>query len=251
MMGHLDYIRPGALAEALAFLHDHGPDTEILAGGTDVMIDLRAGALGSKRYLLDVSRLEDLKGITVGPDGVSVGAGVAIAEIGDSDLLKRHAPALWKCAQTFASQQVRNVATIGGNAAHCSPCGDTLPPLVIQDARAVLVSKDGRREVPVDAIASGPYACSLPSHELIERFILEPAPEITFSDFQKIGRRKALAIARISMAAMARQEADGTVAFSDFPWGPAPPCPGGWRRWRPGSRAGVPRNPFCGRRLAP
>jgi CO/xanthine dehydrogenase FAD-binding subunit len=225
MMGALGYVRPGTLAEALDFLREHGPRTEILAGGTDVMIDLRAGVLRSKRYLLDVSRLDDLKGITAGPDGISVGAGVAIAEIGDSELLREHAPTLWQCAQTFASQQVRNAATIGGNAAHCSPCGDTLPPLVIHDARAVLSSKDGRREVPVDAIASGPYACSLPSHELIERFILEPAPEITFSDFQKTGRRKALAIARISMAAMARQEADGTVAFFRFSLGACTPTP--------------------------
>jgi CO/xanthine dehydrogenase FAD-binding subunit len=224
-MAAIDYIRPNTLAEALDFLQEHGPRTEILAGGTDVMIDLRAGALRSKRYLLDVSRLDDLKGIAVGPDGVSVGAGVAIAEIGDSELLRQHAPTLWTCARTFASQQVRNVATIGGNAAHCSPCGDTLPPLVIHDSRAVLISKDGRREVPVDAIASGPYACSLPSHELIERFILKPAPEITFSDFRKIGRRKALSIARISMAAMARQETDGTVSFFRFSLGACTPVP--------------------------
>ena len=224
-MAAIDYIRPNTLAEALDFLQEHGPRTEILAGGTDVMIDLRTGVLRSKRYLLDVSRLDDLKGIAAGPDGVSVGAGVAIAEIGDSELLRQHAPTLWTCARTFASQQVRNVATIGGNAAHCSPCGDTLPPLVIHDSRAVLISKDGRREVPVDAIASGPYACSLPSHELIERFILKPAPEITFSDFRKIGRRRALAIARISMAAMARQEADGTVAFFRFSLGACTPVP--------------------------
>ncbi len=225
MMGSLGYIRPDTLSDALSFLREHGPETEILAGGTDVMIDLRDGALRSKRTLMDVSRLEALKGIRVEPDGVSVGAGVTIAEIGGSDALQRHAPSLWRCAHTFASQQVRNVATIGGNVAHCSPCGDTLPPLVIHDARAVLRSAEGRRDVPVVDIASGPYACSLPSHELIERFILEPAPAVTFADFQKIGRRKALAIARISMAAMARQETDGTVSFFRFSLGACTPVP--------------------------
>jgi CO/xanthine dehydrogenase FAD-binding subunit len=139
--------------------------------------------------------------------------------------LERHAPALRKCSFTFASRQIRNVATIGGNVAHCSPCGDTVPPLVIHEARAELASKRGRREVPVEDIASGPYACALPPEELILRFILKPAPGVTFADFQKIGRRRELAIARINAAAMARQEPDGRVSFFRFSLGSCTPTP--------------------------
>lgn len=224
-MRGLAYVRPETLDEAAVFLREHGAGTEILAGGTDVMIDLRAGALKGRRYLLDVSRLEALKRITVGPEGVTIGAGVTISEIGASDTLKQHAPALAQCARFFASKQIRNVATIGGNVAHCSPCGDTLPPLLIHEARVVLVSADGRREVAVDQVASGPYACALPSQELIQSFILKPASDITFADFQKIGRRKALATARISMAAMARQEKDGRIGFLRFALGACTPTP--------------------------
>ena len=140
-------------------------------------------------------------------------------------MLQRHAPALRRCSFTFASRQIRNAATIGGNVAHCSPCGDTVPPLVIHEARAVLAGPRGRREVPVEDIASGPYACALPSDEIIVRFVLRPAPDITFADFQKIGRRRALAIARVNAAAMARQEPDGKIAFLRFALGSCTPTP--------------------------
>lgn len=217
------YVRPKTLDEALEFLAENGGKTEILAGGTDVMVDLRAGDLHPK-YLLDVSRLHELKGIEVNDEGLSVGAGVTLSEIYASRTLERFAPALKKSAFKFASKQIRNVATIGGNVAHCSPCGDTIPPLVIHEARAVLVSRNSRREVPIEDIASGPYVCSLPSDEIITRFILKPA-EVDFADFQKIGRRKALAIARMSMAAMACKDPDGKVAFMRFSLGSCTPTP--------------------------
>ena len=223
-MGNFSYLRPASLEEALEHLDRHGSESAILAGGTDLVVDLRNGDR-SPRYVLDVSRLAELQGIELTPEGLSVGAGVTLAEIQASNILQQRAPALWKCAFTFASRQIRNVATIGGNVAHCSPCGDTVPPMVIHQARAVLASKNGMRHVPVDQIASGPYACSLPAGEIILRFILQPADGITFFDFQKIGRRKELAIARINAAAMARQEPDGRISFLRFSLGSCTPTP--------------------------
>jgi CO/xanthine dehydrogenase FAD-binding subunit len=224
-MSRLQYIRPETLDEALDHLDGHGRRTKILAGGTDLVADLRNGE-AKPEFILDVSRLAELKGIDVASECVGVGAGVTLAEIEAADVLERHAPALRRCSLTFASRQIRNVATIGGNVAHCSPCGDTVPPLVIHEARAVLASRRGRREVPVEEIASGPYACALPPDELILRFLLKPAPGVTFADFQKIGRRRELAIARINAAAMARQEPDGRVSFFRFSLGACTPTPG-------------------------
>jgi CO/xanthine dehydrogenase FAD-binding subunit len=223
-MGSLSYVRPQTLEAALDHLDRHGSATQILAGGTDLVLDLRSGGV-RPAFILDVSRLPELKGISLIEEGLSVGAGVTLAEIEASKLLQREAPALWKCAFTFASRQIRNAATIGGNVAHCSPCGDTVPPLVIHEACAVLAAKKGIRSVPVEQIASGPYACALPPDEIILRFILKPADGITFCDFQKIGRRKELAIARLNAAAMARQEPDGRIAFLRFSLGSCTPTP--------------------------
>ena len=219
------YIRPQALGEALDFIHEHGPDTTLLAGGTDVMIDMRSGTLQSK-YLLDISRLSALREIEIQQNGLTIGAAVTISEINTSETIKRYAPVLQKAADRFAGRQVRNIATIGGNVAHCSPCGDTIPPLLIHEAGAVVANPQGRRVVTIEEIAGGPYHCTLRPDEIITHFILKPKPDdVDFSDFQKIGRRKELAIARMSMAAMARQAGDKSISFIRFALGSCTPTP--------------------------
>jgi CO/xanthine dehydrogenase FAD-binding subunit len=224
-MFDVTYIRPDNLSEALDFLSAKGTESKILAGGTDVMVDLRSGAL-STRHLLDVSRLDDLKKIEVRGGKLSIGAAVTIAELLESETIAASAPALRKAADKFASKQIRNVATIGGNVAHCSPCGDTIPPLLIHQAQAVVANPQGQRNVTIEEMASGPYHCSLHPNELIIRFVLEPKPQnVDFADFQKIGRRQELAIARMSMAAMASREDDNSISFLRFALGSCTPTP--------------------------
>ena len=224
-MFDVEYIRPPDVAGALDFLRDYSGDTTILAGGTDVMIDLRSGVLKT-RYLLDVSRLTELREIKLENGALIIGAGVTITEIGQSEIIGRHAPALQVAAGKFAGRQVRNIATIGGNVAHCSPCGDTIPPLLIHDACAVVLNHQGQRVVTIEEMADGPYHCALRPNELITQFNLKPKPEgVEFADFQKIGRRRELAIARISMAAMARQANDKSISYIRFALGSCTPTP--------------------------
>ena len=219
------YIRPNNLSEALDFLDAKGAESKILAGGTDIMVDLRFGTLNT-RHLLDVSRLDDMKKIEILDGKLSIGAAVTIAELLKSETIAASAPALRMAADKFASKQIRNVATIGGNVAHCSPCGDTIPPLLIHQAQAVVATPQGQRNVTIEEMASGPYHCSLHPNELITRFILEPKPaEVDFADFQKIGRRQELAIARMSMAAMASKEDDHSISFLRFALGSCTPTP--------------------------
>jgi CO/xanthine dehydrogenase FAD-binding subunit len=213
------------LSEALDFLNARGAESKILAGGTDIIVDLRSGALKT-RHLLDVSRLDDLKKIEVRNGKLSIGAAVTIAELLESETIATLAPALRKAADKFASKQIRNVATIGGNVAHCSPCGDTIPPLLIHQAQAVVANLKGQRNVTIEEMASGPYHCSLHPNELITRFVLEPKPQhVDFADFQKIGRRQELAIARMSMAVMASREDDNSISFLRFALGSCTPTP--------------------------
>lgn len=224
-MFNVDYIRPPDLDGALEFLNTNGAETKILAGGTDIMVDMRSGALKT-RFLLDVSRLDDLKKIELNDGQLSIGAAVTITELLESETIVASAPALQKAADKFASKQIRNVATIGGNVAHCSPCGDTIPPLLIHEAQAVVMNPAGQRNVTIEEMASGPYHCSLQPNELITHFVLEPkSQEVDFADFQKIGRRQELAIARMSMAAMASKEDDNSISFLRFALGACTPTP--------------------------
>lgn len=223
MAKNIGYVKPRDLAEALDFLAQKGLDTTIIAGGTDVMVDLRSGELKT-RYLLDVSCLDELKGIRMEGEELVVGATVTLSEIYRSGILAKYAPALKKSAYNFASTQIRNVATIGGNVAHCSPCGDTIPPLVIHEAEVVFSGKNGERRVPIEEVATGPYRCFIEKDEIITSFILKPM-EADFADFQKIGRRKDLAISRLSMAAMVNKDAENRISFMRFSLGACTPTP--------------------------
>jgi CO/xanthine dehydrogenase FAD-binding subunit len=224
-MFDIDYIRPQSLSEALELLNEHGEDTKILAGGTDIMVDLRSGDLQAK-CLLDVSRLDELRKIEAKDSELRLGAAVTISDLFESDTIAGVAPALKKAADKFASKQIRNVATIGGNVAHCSPCGDTIPPLLIHEAVAVVVNPEGQRNVTIEEMASGPYHCILRPNEIITHFILKPKPvETAFAEFQKIGRRQELAIARMSMASMVHKDENNTISFIRFALGSCTPTP--------------------------
>ncbi len=223
MASNIGYVRPGDLVEALEFLAQNGMETTIIAGGTDVMVDLRSGELKTK-YLLDISRLDELKGIRMEGDELVVGSTVTLSEIYHSELLAQYAPALKKSAYNFASTQIRNVATIGGNVAHCSPCGDTVPPLVIHEAEVVFSGQKGERRVPIAEVATGPYFCQIDKDEIISSFILKPMAA-DFADFQKIGRRKELAISRLSMAAMINKDENNRISFMRLSLGACTPTP--------------------------
>jgi len=219
----LEYARPGTLEEALDFLWNHGKETNLLAGGTDVVIDVRSGKLRAK-YLVDISRLSDLKGIEIKEEGLVIGAGVTLSEIHDSQIISRFAPALRKSSLNFASRQIRNTATIGGNVGNASPSADTVPPLIVHETTAVLGNVNGERRVPIDDLFAGPYKSAIRPEEIIVRFILKPA-EGKFNDFQKIGRRKSLAVARINMAVLAEKDGEGTFSFIRLALGSSTPTP--------------------------
>ena len=223
MSADLTYVRPEKLDEALEFLYEHGGETAVVAGGTDVMVNLRSGSLQAS-YLLDISRLPEIKGIAIHEDELWIGAGVTISEIYSSDTITRFAPALQKAAVTFGSKQIRNTATIGGNVGNASPSADTMPPLIIHETRAVLRNNDGERIVPVESMTTGPYKSAVRPDELIIRFIIKPL-EGMFTDFQKIARRKALAISRMSMAVLAERDEEGRITLMRLALGSSTPTP--------------------------
>jgi CO/xanthine dehydrogenase FAD-binding subunit len=219
----VEYVRPASLEEAVGFLSDHGPVTKPLAGGTDLLIDIRSGK-NKARYIMDVTRIPELRGIVVTGEGLSIGAGATITEIERSEKVKRFAPVLRKACLTFGSPQVRNTATMGGNIANASPSADTFPPLIVHEAVAVLAGPDGERRMPVELSAAGPNRSNVGPDELIVRFILKPA-EGGFGEFLKIGRRKALAVARVNMAVLSEKDVRGAISFIRFCLGSSTPVP--------------------------
>lgn len=219
---------PVTIEELLA-VQEQQPDARIMAGGTDLMVALRHGPQ-DERTIIGLERIDELRRIDELPDnGVSIGAAVTFSSIAASRLLKARYPLLTQAAATVGGPAIRTMASIGGNIVTASPAADSLPALYLLDARLELRSATGRRTVAIDGFISGPRRTTLQPGEIISRIILPPAAAWNLQLFEKVGRRKSLAIAVASLAALLRLSDDGSVAEARFAWGSVGPtvlrCP--------------------------
>lgn len=210
MRSRFGYVRPNSLSEALAFLAQHRDRTAILAGGTDLMIAARSGDLQSE-YVLDVSRLEELRTVELRDGALAVGPAATHAEIATHPLIHQHAAVLANAARCVGSTQIRNMGTLGGNVVNASPAADTVPPLVIHNAGVVVRNASGERIEALGDFITGPYVTILKPGELVTGILLEPMDSRYRWSFQRIARRKALSIARMNVAAMGLTGSDGLV----------------------------------------
>lgn len=209
-----NYYRPATLDEAL---HDmRSGRVKALAGGTDLVISLRERELETDG-LVDLSLVEELHGISVQPDGLHIGAMSTFTQIQNSADVQEICPMLARAASMVGSPQIRNSGTIGGNLANAATAADTVPVLMAMDAGAVIRRAGGCRVLPVTEIPTGLNTTCLAPDELIVEFVLKPRPG-SFMDFEKIGRRKALAISRINMA-MVLERRDGVIERAAIAFG--------------------------------
>ena len=191
------YVRPESLAEALDVLKNE--EVTILAGGTDLMVQAEAGRVSFNKTLLNISRLAELKGVEEQDGSLRIGALVTVAAAMENDLVQRHLPALVEACDQFASGQVRNAATIGGNISNASPAGDTIIPLMVYGAEVMLQSAEGSRSVPIAEYFTGPGEIVRASNELLVGFTVPRPPEGHVARFFKFGTRPALDISAISI----------------------------------------------------
>ncbi|MBI4964667.1 MAG: FAD binding domain-containing protein [Desulfomonile tiedjei] len=210
MRSRFEYFRPRSLDEALGFLAAHGPRTSVMAGGTDLMILIRRGDVAGK-FVMDISRLDELRGVGKIDNVISLGAAVTYTEIVNDKIVKEFAPALVEAAGQVGSVQIRNVGTPGGNAANASPAADSVPPILVHNGRVIIRSAFSERIEPLQDLIVGPYRTNLKPEELITGFLLEAIDGTYRYSFERIARRKALAVARINAAALARLDSAGVV----------------------------------------
>lgn len=219
---------PATLTELFELQQLH-PDARFMAGGTDLLVSLRH-APQHERTIIGLERVDELRRIDEQPDnGVSIGAAVTFSSITGNRLLKARYPLLTQAAATVGGPAIRTMASIGGNIVTASPAADSLPALYLLDARLELRSATGNRTVAIDEFVLGPRRTMLQPGEIISRIILPPAATWDLQLFEKIGRRKSLAIAVASLAAMLRLADDGSVLEARFAWGSVGPtvlrCP--------------------------
>ena len=201
----MEYFEPKSVGEALSFLAKHGADAKLIAGGTDVMVDIKFKE--EPGGLVNIKKIPGLSGIQENGNGLRIGALTTIREIENSALVHEKVPVLWEAAHQFASLQVRNTATIGGNIGRASPSGETLAPLLVLDAKAKVAFTDGEKTEPFSAFFQGPGKTSMGAKGLLTAIeVPYPAPG-TKGVYLKHAVRGAMDIAMVGVAVMITPDA--------------------------------------------
>ena len=191
-----------------AYEHLAAGPTRPIAGGTDVMVAI-TGELGPvPERMLDLSRIEALRGIELESGNLVLGARTTYTEIRRSTLCREHLPALVEAAATIGAAQIQNRGTLGGNIANASPAGDTLPILLAADAVILVGGQRGERQIAAADFFVDYRETALAPDELIlqVRFPLARGRELRF---RKVGTRRAQAISKVVMALAWRDRGDG------------------------------------------
>jgi len=221
-----EYLSPGSVEEAVAFFKENGENTKVLAGGTDLIPDMRWGE-HRPRYVMSLGQVRGLDKIEFDEKtGLKLGAMCRIAQIEKSPLIRSRYPLLSQAASVLGSREIRNRATVGGNLCTAAPSADMPPSLLALDAKAVIASHEGERTVPLDEFFKGPKKNSLDKGEILVRLELPPVRHNSAGEYIKFGRRRAMEISMIGVAAfLAIDPGDGACIQARLALATAAPTP--------------------------
>jgi carbon-monoxide dehydrogenase medium subunit len=195
-----DLAVPDSTDECLKILAARGSAAKLVAGGTDLLPQLKNGLI-APAFVVDLSAVKDLK--VLGPDergSFHIGAGVTARELELDARVRKHYPGLAESAALVGSVQVRNLATVGGNLCNAAPSADMAPPLVALEAEAVVAGPAGRRRVPLTQFFTGVRRTVLAPDELLLEIVVPAAPEGSGGSYLRHTPRRELDIAVVGVA---------------------------------------------------
>lgn len=220
-----EYYLPVNLKQALQLLSESTQPIRIIAGGTDLLLDLQQGRHDPVHTLIDVTRVEELNRLEMEDDHLFIGAAVPVGCIADSPLVQFHARAVAEGCAMIGGPQVRNVATLGGNVAHALPAADGTIGLVALDAVAEITDVEGRRSVPVQDLFQGPGKSSLiPGKDILVGFRIPLRHPGQASSFRRIMRPQGVALPILNMAVWVQREGEA-ISRARIAVGPSGPKP--------------------------
>ncbi len=197
-MGNFEYLKPRDYEELLEIKDKLLKNGILFAGGSNLMVYIKEKSI-REGTLLDISGLEELKGINTQNGSITIGAGETITSIMESPIINEKVTFFSESLHDFANPLIRNKATVGGNIGDSSPVADTAPILLILDSSILLESKGANREIPLNEFFTGPRKNILKENEVIKRFTF-PVPVGGKGIYLKFGLRKGTSIAVTSVA---------------------------------------------------
>jgi CO/xanthine dehydrogenase FAD-binding subunit len=223
-MANIEYLKPNDSKELLRIMAENKDRATVIAGGTNLIPDMRDG-VKKPQLLVDIGDLNELAGIGLEDNSITIGAATTIAEIAESPVIREHLPILSKAAGEIGNPLTRNRATIGGNLANASPCADTAPPLLAFEATVNINDAGGNeRTVPIDKFFMGYKMTRLGRGDVMTRIrLLRPDREARYG-YTKLGLRKAASICVASVALMLLKE-NGHIAKARIAFGSVAPQP--------------------------
>ena len=199
MLSKFDYFRPDNLEEAVAYL-DKNSGTNILAGGTDIMLELRSNTIDVK-HLLDIKDIPETKKLSYVPgEGLFIGASIPVNKISEDVVIREKYTALVHSTDALASYQIRNRATVIGNICHASPGADTSAPLLVYDAKVHIASIEGTRIVPIAEFFTGVKKTTLKDNEMVIGVSLPDVEEGDHSIYLRKSRIKGHDLCNVGLA---------------------------------------------------
>ncbi len=187
MVYEFKYMAPKTAAELASVINDTRTDGKILAGGTDLIPNIRNG-LQKPRVVIDIKKFDGADRISFGSDGLAMGPAVTINDVLRFKEARERYPVLCGCAHELASHQIRNRATVAGNVVNASPCSDMAPALLCLEARAVIRSVSGERVVPFSQFFAGVKKTVLAPGEFLERIIIPAESSGAAGRYLKLNR---------------------------------------------------------------
>lgn len=216
---------PHTVEEAVDVLTRYAGQAKIVAGGTDLLVEMRAEAHAPHEALVDITRIPDLAGITHEDGVITVGAGVTHTQIVQSAALRQFATCLVESCGVIGGPQVRNVATLGGNVAHALPAGDGTTSLVALNAEAEVIQQGVRRWLPICDLFKGAGQSLLDSsRDLLIRFRFHAAESGQATAFARVMRPQGVALPVLGCAVWV-SVADGVFTDARVCIAPAAPTP--------------------------
>ena len=210
-MQNFSFHSPASLEDALTYLSDHAETCKSIAGGTDLIPDLRAEKL-HPRHILNVLDLEELGGISETENMIRIGPTTTFTELIENDLINRFLPLLVKASSQVGGPQIRNRGSIGGNICTGSPAADVLPAVIALDSELDLRSKkNGTRRIPANEAVQAPYNTNLEPDELLTGIFIHKLQPGTRSAYEKIATRNAMARAFMNLSIVLHRDEEGVI----------------------------------------
>ncbi|MAG13261.1 MAG: hypothetical protein CMN78_01560 [Spirochaetales bacterium] len=225
-MKRFDYIRPSDLREAIALLKEHNGRSAILAGGTDLLVQIKMRA-AKPELLIDLKAIPNLNDINFEKgNGLAIGALTTLRELEASKVIRDNYTAISESALIIGSIQVRNKATVGGNLCNAAPSADMAPILIALGAEAVITGEGGERVILLEDFFLGPGRTALKTGEILTGLIVPPKSPLTGASYLRHTPRKRMDLAFVGVGSVVTTEADNeTVKDARIALGAVAPTP--------------------------